>query len=276
MQACDKDCRLGSAVPLSKFCSKPCGGGFRRYKRKIAVKALGNGKCPPPGQKFYSERSCNPFDCKSLAIKTNKDGLILCHPSMNQTSKIIFLLDASGSVRAHNWKRQVKLTIKLREALPQHMLVSVGRFSGCGRLWIVFKKWRNDMKKTIADLKALFYKRGCTPTGVALRRARAHFAKSLHPKLKPHIVMVTDGYPSKSWMARTEARRTRAMGVRLTVMTVTRRSWLRRMAWQWASHAKKDNVFNINRYRDIDSVANCLKVANALTKTICGDRVARR
>lgn len=247
-----------------------------KFKREIVAKPVGNGKCPPPGQKLNSERPCNPFACKSIKIKKNKEGLILCAGGMNKQAKIIFLLDASGSVGASNWKRQVKLTVKLREALPDNMLVSVGRFSGCGRIYVVFKKWRMNTKKTVADLNGLYYKRGCTPTGIALRRSRRQFAKSYHPKIRPHIVMVTDGMPSRRWLARREARKTRAMGVRLTVITVTRSSYLRRQAWKWASTAKKDNLFNIFRYSDIDGVAKCLKVANALTKTICVENVARR
>lgn len=212
LQACDRDCELGSWTSWTK-CSKDCGGGTNRRERYVLKPAVGQGHCPDVHSKLrWQSKPCHTHECPALTCKKKLD--------------VVLVMDGSGSLGTTGWEAEKKAAIRFIDAFNVQggqAKLSVVLYSGPryrpGANWCVnghatraqlesYCKIKSvvsmgdanstDLNAAKNAVSALTFPEGSTLTSLALQRAKLELSAG-REDAESVVVVLTDGRPYKFW-----------------------------------------------------------------------------
>jgi hypothetical protein len=288
-QNCVPDCVLGLWTPWT-VCSRACNGGFQRRTRQVSEPARGNGLCPSEDERSEYLK-CNKLDCP-----VPKVGQTL---KCNSAVDLIVVLDGSESVDADSFKEAQSFVVSLFKAM--NLGVDKGQaaivLAGGPKAWKDFEKCKLEgssegalascnvalkLSLSAAEGEAVGAANGIkAPGGPAYTAGALSLAASQvdlsRAGATPIVLVVSHGKPLSQSRTSDEAAKLRGKA-RLMWMVVgggqdavsRSRTLSAQLAASWASAPTTDNVFQVNSFKTLSSLATVSDVVSAVCPSVEG------
>lgn len=211
VDSCDTACKLDEWTewsPCSRACrfSKDAPTGRQRQSRKVLTPAQGLGSCPRShSRQRFRVRRCNDQPCPQNATCAAPQDVILL---------------LSGSAQA-DFRAQLDLSRYLIERSTEAVRFGVAAYGGSAK---VLAALGADHPTLLAALRSATAPGGDADLGQGAAVARNLLSTGSEPGRQSTVLLITDGAPTQTEEALTEARRLRELGARLIVGTVDDRS----------------------------------------------------
>jgi hypothetical protein len=266
VEACEKDCDLGSWTKWTS-CSKNCDGGSKKRQKFITEPAEGEGTCAGTWSKSRLQyKGCNRVRCKIPEGRKT----ITC----NTTMDVILMIDQCPKNGEKAFKAQIEAASTLVDAFGGDGITAVANFAileYCGpRTWSgvskcagkstekvdiektcrtkVVQHFDEDLKKTKNTLNGLSFAKGTKLVALALLTAKAEL--SLGRKTAQSVVIVfTDGQPLSFRKTKLASRSLRKK-TRLHWVVTTKFSPLKDIK-KWASRRWQENIVKVSKYEKL-------------------------
>lgn len=258
--ACDVDCVLEDWTAWTS-CSKLCDGGTMRRKKKIAIAAVGNGKCLGAHSKQRLQmKHCNVQPC------VNKTTAIMkCRAKLD----VLLLLDGSGSLGQEGWAQTIKAGAEFSRAMVGDVKLAALLFSGpttyraldmcigevpgtpdlvndCGIQWV--SHLTNDTAGVARAIEGLKYPEKTTLTSLALSTAEAELSNG-RTEAQSVVIVITDGKPlsEKRTSLAASSIRQKARLIWVPVGRLVPKKNVRK----WASFPWQENVVMVDKFETL-------------------------
>jgi len=302
--ACSGDCELGDWTHWSEKCSKPCDDGELKRVKPLVKAAFGDGTCPYfYDESRYQTKACNVFNCPAFDVPYDCDakadvilvydgsgslglagwesemkGTELLAKSMSGPNLKLSTLLFSGPIDFWEWIYCIGMVYWTHEHETQesgygsnttgevmdHINEVLGEHK-CGMDWLTHFADNKTSADNVLAINQSVFPQGSTLTSAALSEARAELSHGRRDA-ESIVIVLTDGYPSSSWLTSIEADKLKKVA-RLIFVPVGEDIADDEMFHSWASFPWEENVV---RVKDL-AMLNTNSVVSSILSDFCSD-----